>query len=199
MRRARIGLFTLAFAAAPLLARGAPAPEPDASTAPASACAVPAPRPLLKTAEYSGHTFLSDSDNTAVEKASTGTIHIEIRFSGCRDGFEHDFIFVEDEPRASYGDRDHWLRFATEQMKALQTFRRGREDVKDLLDFLSGAKIATTRRTASELRLEVCRDGSPNAGGACPPKSGGGWRFAVRALENGRIQVEVGRYLGARG
>ena len=70
--------------------------------------------------------------------------------------------------------------------------------MKDLLDFLAGAKIATTRKSDSELRLEVCRDGSPAANDGCSWKSGGGWRFAVHALKNNRVQVYVSRYLALK-
>ena len=198
MRRARIGLLTLAAAAAPLLARGTP--ESTASTTTvktAAVCAVPAPLPLLQKKAYDDHDFAYGSKNTAVETASTGTVHIEVQFSGCRGGFEHAFVFTEDKPLGSYDDRDRWLRFASEQLKALQTYHRGLADVMDLLDFLSGARIATTRKNVTELRIEVCRDGSPSAKDGCPAKSGGGWRFAVRTLDRGRIQVTVSRYLAA--
>jgi hypothetical protein len=195
LRRARIGLLALA-ASVPLLARGAPAPEASTTTAKtADACAVPAPKPLLKKADYADYIFEPGPDNTASEEASTGTVHIVIQSAGCRDGFEHSFVFVEDKPLASFDDRDHWLAFASDQLQALHTYRRGREDIKDLLEFLAGAKIATTRMNDSELRLEVCRDGSPTTEDGCSLKSGGGWRFAVRVFEKSGIQVYVSRYM----
>ena len=197
MRCARIGLLTLAAAAAPLLARGTPESAASTTTVKtAPVCSVPAPLPLLNKRNYADHAFAYGLKNTAVESASTGTVHIEVQFSGYRGGFEHTFVFIDDKPLGSYDDRDRWLRFASSQLQALQTYHRGRADVKDLLDFLSGARIATTRKSPSELRIEVCRDGSPFAKDACPAKSGG-WHFAVRPLDRGRMQVTVSRYLPA--
>lgn len=192
MKRARAGLLTLA-AAAPLLAFGAPAPS--TSKEKAADCAVAAPRPLLKKAAYAGYSFTPGPENTATEKASSGTVHLEIQTAGCRDGVEHSFVFVDSNPLASYDDRDHWMYVASEQLKALKTFRRGQDDVKDLLAFLAGAKTATTRKNGSELRLEVCRDASPSTEDGCPLKSGGGYRFAVRALDKKRVEIYVSRYL----
>ncbi|MFI5351089.1 MAG: hypothetical protein ACHQ2Z_16215, partial [Elusimicrobiota bacterium] len=181
----------------PTLARAIPDPEPAASAAEVKtegACVVPSPRPLLNKDKYSDREFEFGPDNTSIERASSGTVRVEIRFSGCRGGFEHSFAFVEEAPHAPFYDRDHWLRFAAAQLKTLQTYHRGLADVQDLLDFLSGATIATTRKNGPEIRLEVCRDGSPFAKNGCPAKSGG-WRFAVRELDRGRIQVTVSRYL----
>ncbi|HEX4049073.1 MAG TPA: hypothetical protein VH309_14605 [Elusimicrobiota bacterium] len=196
-------LLAFLFASAPLLALGepaAPASTPGAAAAAAKAsaaegCAVPAPLPLLNKKFYPDHEFRYGQENTATETMSSGTVHLQIQFAGCRDGYEHGFVFVQDKPLASYDDRDHWIDFATEQLKALKTYRRGRADVKDLLDFLSGAKIATTRKSDSELRQEVCRDGTPTTEDGCPLKSGGGWRFSVSKMDQGRIRVYVSRYL----
>jgi hypothetical protein len=203
MKRAHLELLILAALASPLLARGAsaqtvstaPATALAAKAAAAAGCAVPAPLPLLNKTAYADHSFRYGRENTATEKASSGTVHIEIQFAGCTDGYEHSFVFVDDNPLSSYDDRDHWLLFASEQIKALKTWRRGQEDVKDLLDFLSGAKIATTRKSDSEIRLEICRDGSPSTEDGCSRKSGGGWRFAARKKDENRIEVYVSRYL----
>ena len=199
MSFSRAVLLTLAACAAPLAARGAAAPAPtDAAAAAAAAkkgCAVPAPLPLLDKAAYPDHSFRYGRENTATETASNGDVRIEIEFAGCRDGFEHSFAFTENAPKTTYDDRDHWLDFAATQIKALKTWRRGREDVKDLLDFLSGAKIGTTRKSGTQIRLEICRDGSPAGEDSCSMKSGGGWRFAVRSLDGNRIEVRVSRSL----
>lgn len=203
MRSLRLLLLTLAAAAAPLLAQEAPEPSttPASTDAKAAAaakkegCAVPAPLPLLRKDAYPDHAFRYGKDNTATESASSGTVKIEIEFTGCTDGYEHSFSFIEAKPKEPFDDRDHWLDFAAAQLKALQTWRRAREDVRDLVDFLSGARIATTRKSASELRLEICRDGSPSTEEGCSKKSGGGWRFAARALDKGRVEVDVSRSL----
>ena len=203
----RAVLLTIAVLATPLFAFAADAQTPEEAAAAAKVaaaasaaaakvgCAVPAPLPLLDKTAYPDHAFRYGEDNTATEKASNGSVAIEIEFAGCQDGFEHSFSFTESAPATTYDNRDHWLAFAAEQVKALKTWRRGREDVKDLLDFLSGAKIATTRKSDSEIRLEVCRDGSPAAEDGCSFKSGGGWRFAVRKMDGGGIEVYVSRYL----
>jgi len=187
----------VALLAAPLLVRAEDAPADVAAAAAAEkkGCAVPAPLPLLKKDSYPGHDFRYGKENTAVETASTGTVKIEIEFAGCTDGYEHSFSFIETKPTAPFDDRDHWLDFAAKQLKALDTWRRGREDIRDLADFLSGARIATTRTNGSELRLEICRDGSPSTDEGCSKKSGGGWRFASRKLDKGRVEVYVSRYL----
>ena len=196
---ARIGLLTLLTVAIPLLTFGAPAPAtPAAPASPAGkiACKTPAPRPLLKKAGYREYAFDLGPENTAAEQASTGTVRIGIQTAGCYDGYEHSFIFDESNPLASFDDRDHWLLFASEQLKALQTFRRGQVDVKELVSFLDRAKTVTTRKSDSELRLEVCRDGSqPPSEDGCPLASGGGYRFAARQLAANRVQVFVSRYL----
>lgn len=193
------GALLLLLAAAVPFARAAETPAPTDAAAAAAAekkgCAVPAPLPLLRKDAYPDHAFRYGKDNTATETASSGTVHIEIEFAGCTDGFEHAFSFTEASPETTYDDRDHWLDFAAKQLKALQTWRRGREDVRDLTDFLSGARIATTRKSDSELRLEICRDGSPSTEDGCSKKSGGGWRFAVRKLDGGAVEVYVSRYL----
>jgi hypothetical protein len=176
------------------IAHAANAPAPAAAKK-SSDCAAPAPRPLLPKAAYAAYSFEPGPENTAVEKASSGTVHLEIQTAGCYDGYEHAFVFTDDNPLADYDDRDHWLYFATEQLKALKTFRRGQADVKDLLSFLAGAKSATARKNDSELRLEVCRDASPPTEDGCPKSSGGGYRFAVRALDKKRVEVYVSRYL----
>jgi hypothetical protein len=193
----RLPLALLLLAAS--LGRAAEPPSPTDVAAAAAAkkkgCEVPAPLPLLRKDAYPDHEFRYGKENTATETASTGTVKIEIDFAGCTDGYEHSFSFIQSQPKTTFDDRDHWLDFAAAQMKALQTWRRGREDVKDLVDFLSGAKIATTRKSGSELRLEICRDGSPSTEDGCSKSSGGGWRFAVRALDKGRVEVYVSRYL----
>jgi hypothetical protein len=56
--------------------------EPSAKGA-KQACAAPAPRPLLRKAAYADYAFEPSPDNTAAEKASTGTVRIEIETSGC--------------------------------------------------------------------------------------------------------------------
>lgn len=197
MRRARLALSTLAVAAAPLLAQGAsvPAPRRVKAKVEGTDCTAAAPRPLLKRPEYAGYSFAFGPENTATELASSGTVHIEIDTAGCYDGIEHSFIFVDSNPLSSYDDRDHWLLFASQQIKALKAYRRAQVDVKDLLEFLANAKIATTRKNDSELRLEVCRDGSPSTEDGCSFKSGGGYRFAVRDLGKNKIQVYVSRYV----
>ena len=197
MRRARLALLTLAAAAAPLLARGATAPATRRVKAKVdgSDCTAASPRPLLDKAAYAGYSFKFGPENTATEQASSGTVHLEIDTAGCYDGVEHSFIFVDANPLSSYDDRDHWLLFASEQIKALKLFRRAQNDVKDLLDFLANAKIATTRKNDTEIRLEVCRDGSPSTEDGCSFKSGGGYRFAVRSLDKNKIQVYVSRYV----
>ena len=194
--RALFSVLLLVSAALPARAENAPTDVAAAAAAKKKGCEVPAPLPLLKKDSYPGHDFRYGKENTATETASTGTVKIEIEFAGCTDGFEHAFSFIESKPTAAYDDRDHWLDFAAKQLKALDTWRRGREDVRDLTDFLSGAKIATTRNSGSELRLEICRDGSPSTEDGCAKKSGGGWRFAVRKLDGGKIEVYVSRYLG---
>ncbi len=199
MSRAPLALLLLAFTASPLVGAPTPAPSIASAKAAVSDCTAAAPRPLLKKASYAGYRFAPGPENTATEQAASGTVHLEIASSGCDDGIEHSFVFIDDRPLASYDDRDHWLLFAAEQLKALKTYRRGQEDVNDLLDFLSGAKIATTRKNDTELRLEVCRDGTPPPDeDGCPLKTGGGYRFAVRALDKNRIQVYVSRYLAPR-
>jgi hypothetical protein len=194
MNRARIGILTLAAAAAaPILSLAAPAPA--APKTDSAACAAPAPRPMLKKEAYRDYSFEPGPENTALEKASTGTLHIEVQYSGCRDGVEHGFMFEDGNPLADYSGRDHWLAFAAEQLKALKTFRRGQEDVKDLLPFLDSAKSAVTRTNGKdELRLEVCRDGSPTSEDGCSLGSGGGYRFSVRQVSPQRVAVYVSRY-----
>jgi hypothetical protein len=158
-------------------------------------CAAAAPKPLLQAKAYPGHGFTPGPDNTASEKISSGTISLEIQFAGCFDGIEHSFVFEDKSPLAAYDDRDHWLAFAAAQLKALKTSAAGRDDVKDLLSFLERAPKAVARKNADELRLEVCRDDSPPTEDGCDQKTGGGYRFAVRALPLGRIEIFVSRYL----
>jgi hypothetical protein len=193
MRPFRAGILTLAAAAAPIVSLAAAAAV--APKAASSACDAPAPRPTLKKEAYRDYSFEPGPENTALEKASTGTLHIEIQYSGCRDGVEHGFLFEDGNPLADYGSRDHWLAFAAEQLKALKTFRRGREDLKDLLPFLDSAKSAVTRTNGKdELRLEVCRDGSVLVEDGCSLESGGGYRFSVRQVSPQRVAVYVSRY-----
>ena len=177
------------------LAENAPSDIAAAAAAKKKGCEVPAPLPLLKKDAYPDHDFRYGKENTATESASTGTVKIEIEFAGCTDGYEHSFSFIESKPAATFEDRDHWLDFAAKQLKELQTWRRGQVDIRDLVDFLSGARIATTRKSDSELRLEICRDGSPSTDAGGSKKSGGGWRFAGRKLDKGRIEVYASRYL----
>lgn len=191
----RLALAAVLLAAAFARAENAPPDVAAAAAAKKKGCEVPAPLPLLKKVSYPGHDFRYGKENTATETASTGTVRIEIEFAGCTDGYEHAFSFIESQPTAPFDDRDHWLDFAAKQLKGLDTWRRGQVDIRDLVDFLSGARIATTRKSDSELRLEICRDGSPSTEDGCSKKSGGGWRFAVRKLDKGRIEVYVSRYL----
>ena len=174
MRFPRAVLLAIAALAAPVLSFAADAPTPAEAAAAAKVAAAAAaaaakegsasraaassrqdrlPRPRLPVRRG------QHRDREGVERRGPN----RDRVRGLQDGFEHSFSFTEKTPSTTYDDRDHWLAFAAEQVKSLKTWRRGREDVRDLLDFLSGAKIATTRKSDSEIRLEVCRDGSPAA------------------------------------
>jgi hypothetical protein len=191
----RLSLALAVLAVSLARAENAPSDAVAAAAAKKKGCAVPAPLPLLRKDAYPDHDFRYGKDNTATETASTGTVKIEIDFAGCTDGFEHSFSFLQTAPKTTFDDRDHWLDFAAAQLKGLQTWRRGREDIRDLVDFLSGARIATTRKSENEIRLEICRDGSPSTEDGCSKQSGGGWRFAARKLDKGGVEVYVSRYL----
>lgn len=174
----------------------AAAPATSTSSAPSgkSDCAAPAPKALLRQSAYPGRRFELGPENTATETVSSGTVTLEIQTAGCYDGVEHSYLFEESAPTAPFDDRDHWISFASGRLKELKTNNAGREDVADLLEFLSRAPAAVTRGNGSELRLEVCRGGVEPTEDGCPRDSGGGHRFAVRALERGRVQVFVSRY-----
>ena len=211
MRRVRTSLLLFIAGILLLLAHGIPeparAPAPTSVPAPAvvsenapaapkkqSGCAAPVPRPLLQGDAYHGYSFEFGPENTAIEKATIGTISVEIQTSGCYDGVERGFLFENGAADAGYTDRDHWLLFAADQLRALKIYRRGQEDMQELLPFLAGAKSATTRMNDSELRLEVCRDRSAPTEDGCSYASGGGYRFSVRQLSPQRVGVYVSRY-----
>lgn len=158
-------------------------------------CTAAAPSPILKKSAYRGYSYRPGPENTASEKAVLGSVSLEIQTAGCYDGIEHSFIFNVRSPKASYDDRDYWLKFAADQLAALKLIDAGRDDVKELAAFLPGpAKKAAARKSASELRLEACRDGSLPDEDGCAFTTGGGYRFAVRKIAGG-VQVFVSQYV----
>ncbi|MFI5361765.1 MAG: hypothetical protein ACHQ49_07325 [Elusimicrobiota bacterium] len=186
-------------APAPTLQAAPPAPPAAGAAPPAAAkkgagCTAAAPRPSLLREDYRSYSFEFGPDNTAIEKGSAEGVDVEIQYSGCYDGVEHGFLFEQGDAPADYADRDHWLAFAADQLKGLKIYRRAQTDVDDLVPFLTAAKKATTRMNDSELRLELCRDGSKPTEDGCSFESGGGWRFATRKLGEKRVGVYVSRY-----